>query len=77
MYHPKVDTKKKKKNHQSKIELQERFKIERERERIITFSRRKCETNNKIIEKKMSRRILKKKLIVENTKLSKSYYVIE
>ena len=39
MYHPKVETKKKKKNHQSKIELQERInKREREREREREWS---------------------------------------
>ena len=50
MYHPKVEIKKK--NHQSKIELQERINTrerERERERAITFFGRECVTNNKII----------------------------
>ena len=48
MYYPKVETKKKKKIHQSKIGLQERINV-RERERDITFFGRECETNNKII----------------------------
>ena len=47
MYHPKVGTQKK--NHQFKLELQEKLIIERERERTITFFGRECETNNKII----------------------------
>ena len=52
MYHPKVGTQKK--NHQFKLELQEKInnrerERERERERTITFFGRECETNNKII----------------------------
>ena len=54
MYHPKVETLKKKKNkkqkteiHQSKIELQERIN-NRERENNHFFGR-EYETNNKII----------------------------
>ena len=49
---------------------------ERERENNHLFGR-ECETNNKIIQKKMSRKIFKSKCIVVNTKLSKSCYVIE
>ena len=44
--------KKKKKNHQSKIELQERInnrERERERENNHLFFERECEKNNKII----------------------------
>ena len=49
---------------------------ERERENSHLFGT-ECETNNKIIQKKMSRKIFKSKCIVVNNKLSMSCYVVE
>ena len=47
------------------------------RKRIITFSRENKRENNKFIENKMKRKIIKIKDRVINTKLSKSCYVIK
>ena len=49
---------------------------EREREREIIFSRENVRKNNKFIENKMRRKIVKIENIVIYTKLSKLCYVI-
>ena len=56
--------------HQDKVELQERIKMERERERENVR-----ENNKKFIENNIRGKKVKIKNIVTNTKLSKSCYV--
>ena len=48
---------------------------ERERERITMFQDRMWENNKKFIEYNMTRKKKKKKIVI-NTKLSKSYYIM-